>query len=73
MPAVRNPFEPDFAGALLKVLARPRLWKRYSAVRMLQQFAREFRRQVAAQADKLATDLGVWNSSFSTNIWTGCP
>jgi hopanoid biosynthesis associated protein HpnK len=55
LPAVRNPFEPDFASALVKVLARPRLWKRYSAVRMLQQFAKEFRQQVAAHG-LLTTD-----------------
>ncbi len=55
--AVRNPFEPDFAGALVKVLARPRLWKRYSAVRMLRQFSDEFRREV--QRNDMITTQGT--------------
>jgi hopanoid biosynthesis associated protein HpnK len=46
--AIRNPFAPLRPLALAHLFKRPRLWKRYSQVRLLRGLAGDFRRAVAA-------------------------
>ena len=47
--AVRNPFGPRFPLRSSQLLARPNLWKRLAEVRILNQFAGQFRRAVAQE------------------------
>lgn len=58
VPAVRNPFAPVRPLALAHLLRRPRLWTRYSEVRVLRRFADAFRREVEAAG--LATTDGTF-------------
>jgi hopanoid biosynthesis associated protein HpnK len=44
--AIRNPFVPFKALALAHLLRRPKLWVRYSEVKVLHRFAATFRREV---------------------------
>jgi chitin disaccharide deacetylase len=46
--AIRNPFVPIKPLALAHLLRRPRLWTRYSEVKLLRRFHREFRAAVHA-------------------------
>jgi len=52
---VRNPFAPLKPLALAHLVRRPRLWTRYTEVRLLRHFSAEFR-QAVADADMLTTD-----------------
>src|SRR5205814_8338311 len=45
--AVRNPFAPVRPLALAHLMRRPKLWKRYSQVRILRRYETGFRRAVA--------------------------
>jgi predicted glycoside hydrolase/deacetylase ChbG (UPF0249 family) len=58
--AVRNPFAPVAPLALAHLVKRPRLWTRYSEVRLLRRYSAEFRRLVA-EAGMATTDgtLGI--------------
>jgi predicted glycoside hydrolase/deacetylase ChbG (UPF0249 family) len=56
--AVRNPFAPLKPLAFAHLLRRPRLWTRYSEVRVLRAMARNFRRQ--AEAEGLETTDGTF-------------
>ncbi len=58
--AVRNPFAPLAPLALAHLVKRPRLWTRYSEVRLLRRYAADFRRLVA-DAGMATTDgtLGI--------------
>ncbi len=58
--AVRNPFAPLAPLALAHLVKRPRLWTRYSEVRLLRRYAADFRRLVA-EAGMATTDgtLGI--------------
>jgi predicted glycoside hydrolase/deacetylase ChbG (UPF0249 family) len=58
--AVRNPFAPVAPLALAHLVKRPRLWTRYSEVRLLRRYSAEFRRLVA-DAGMVTTDgtLGI--------------
>jgi len=47
--AVRNPFAPLQPMAYAHLLRRPRLWKRYTEVRLLRGWAESFRRAAAAE------------------------
>jgi predicted glycoside hydrolase/deacetylase ChbG (UPF0249 family) len=53
--AVRNPFAPLKPLALAHLLRRPRLWTRYSEVRLLRRFSQNFR-QTVAEAGMITTD-----------------
>jgi hopanoid biosynthesis associated protein HpnK len=53
--AVRNPFAPLKPLALAHLARRPRLWTRYSEVRLLRRFSQEFRKTVAT-AGMITTD-----------------
>ena len=53
--AVRNPFAPLKPLAVAHLLRRPRLWMRYSEVRLLRRFNQEFRQAVEA-AGMVTTD-----------------
>jgi len=53
--AVRNPFAPLRPLALAHLLRRPRLWSRYTEVKLLRHFSSEFRHAVA-DAGVLTTD-----------------
>jgi len=53
--AVRNPFVPLKPLALAHLARRPRLWARYTEVKLLRRFSHEFRRAVA-DAGMLTTD-----------------
>ncbi len=53
--AVRNPFAPLKPLALAHLARRPRLWTRYSEVRLLRRFSQEFRKTVA-DAGMITTD-----------------
>jgi hopanoid biosynthesis associated protein HpnK len=46
VPAIRNPFVPAAAVRASQFAGKPRLWKRYSQVRMLRSFARQFREKL---------------------------
>jgi chitin disaccharide deacetylase len=46
VPAIRNPFVPVAAVRAAQFARRPRLWKRYSQVRALRSFARQFREKL---------------------------
>jgi hopanoid biosynthesis associated protein HpnK len=58
--AVRNPFAPLKPLALAHLVRRPRLWTRYSEVKLLQRFSQNFRR-IVADAGMITTDgtLGI--------------
>ncbi|MGH9600818.1 MAG: ChbG/HpnK family deacetylase [Terriglobales bacterium] len=58
--AVRNPFAPLAPLALAHLVKRPKLWTRYSEVRLLRRYAADFRRLVA-DAGMVTTDgtLGI--------------
>ncbi|MGH9554809.1 MAG: ChbG/HpnK family deacetylase, partial [Terriglobales bacterium] len=58
--AVRNPFAPLAPLALAHLVKRPKLWTRYSEVRLLRRYAGDFRRLVA-EAGMATTDgtLGI--------------
>lgn len=58
--AVRNPFAPVKPLALAHLLRRPRLWSRYTEVKVLRRWAASFRRAVA-EAGLVTTDgtLGI--------------
>jgi predicted glycoside hydrolase/deacetylase ChbG (UPF0249 family) len=58
--AVRNPFAPLAPLALAHLVKRPKLWTRYSQVRVLRRYAADFRRLVA-EAGMATTDgtLGI--------------
>jgi len=58
--AVRNPFAPLAPLALAHLVKRPRLWTRYSEVRLLRRYSADFRRLVA-EAGMVTTDgtLGI--------------
>ncbi len=58
--AVRNPFAPLAPLALAHLVKRPRLWTRYSEVRLLRRYSADFRRLVA-DAGMATTDgtLGI--------------
>lgn len=58
--AVRNPFAPVAPLALAHLVKRPRLWTRYSEVRLLRRYSAEFR-QLVADAGMVTTDgtLGI--------------
>ncbi|MCI0355171.1 MAG: ChbG/HpnK family deacetylase, partial [Acidobacteria bacterium] len=45
--AIRNPFAPLAPLALAHLVQRPKLWTRYSEVRLLRRYAADFRRRVA--------------------------
>ena len=47
--AVRNPFAPIKPLAFAHLARRPRLWTRYSEVKVLRRFVSEFRKEVAAR------------------------
>jgi hopanoid biosynthesis associated protein HpnK len=53
--AVRNPFAPLKPMALANLARRPRLWTRYTEVRLLRHFSAEFR-QAVADAGMVTTD-----------------
>ena len=53
--AVRNPFAPLKPLALAHLVRRPRLWTRYTEVKLLRRFSAEFRKTVA-DAGMLTTD-----------------
>ncbi len=53
--AVRNPFAPLKPLALAHLARRPRLWTRYTEVRLLRHFSQEFRNAVA-DAGMITTD-----------------
>jgi len=53
--AVRNPFVPLKPLALAHLVRRPRLWTRYTEVKLLRRFSADFRRTVA-DAGMLTTD-----------------
>ena len=53
--AVRNPFAPLKPLAMAHLARRPRLWARYSEVRLLRRFSAEFRKTVA-DAGMITTD-----------------
>lgn len=53
--AVRNPFAPLKPLAMAHLLRRPRLWGRYSEVKLLRRFGQEFR-QAVADAGLITTD-----------------
>ena len=55
VPAVRNPFAPIKPLAYASLLRRPRLWKRYTEVKVLRRYADQFRR-AAADAGLATTD-----------------
>ncbi len=58
--AVRNPFAPVAPLALAHLVKRPKLWTRYSEVRLLRRYSAEFRRLVG-EAGMVTTDgtLGI--------------
>jgi chitin disaccharide deacetylase len=53
--AIRNPFAPLKPLAMAHLARRPRLWGRYSEVKLLRRFGEEFRRSVA-DAGMITTD-----------------
>ena len=53
--AVRNPFAPLKPLAMAHLVKRPRLWGRYSEVRLLRHFGEQFRQSIA-DADMITTD-----------------
>lgn len=53
--AVRNPFAPLKPLAMAHLARRPRLWTRYSEIKLLRRFSQEFRETVA-DADIITTD-----------------
>ena len=53
--AVRNPFAPLKPLAMAHLARRPRLWTRYTEVKLLQRFSAQFR-QAVADAGMLTTD-----------------
>jgi len=53
--AVRNPFAPLKPLAMAHLSRRPRLWTRYSEVKLLRRFSQEFR-QTVADAGMITTD-----------------
>ena len=53
--AVRNPFAPLRPLAMAHLVRRPRLWSRYTEVKLLRRFSADFRRTVAG-AGMLTTD-----------------
>lgn len=55
VPAVRNPFAPVKPLAFAHLLRRPKLWTRYSEVKVLRRYADDFRRAVD-DAGLLTTD-----------------
>jgi hopanoid biosynthesis associated protein HpnK len=57
VPAIRNPFVPVSSLRPRQFSRRPRLWKRYSQVRMLNTFSARFRDRM--KRDGLATPDGV--------------
>ena len=60
IPAVRNPFAPAKPFAYATLFRRPRLWTRYTEVKLLRFYANAFRRAVA-EAGLVTTDgtLGI--------------
>ncbi len=58
VPAVRNPFAPLKPLASAHLLRRPRLWTRYSEVRVLRRYAAAFRR--AVETEGMATPDGTF-------------
>jgi chitin disaccharide deacetylase len=46
VPAIRNPYVPAAAVRARQFAGKPRLWKRYTQVRMLRRFAGQFREKV---------------------------
>jgi predicted glycoside hydrolase/deacetylase ChbG (UPF0249 family) len=58
IPAVRNPFVPVKPLAYAHLFRRPRLWTRFSQVKLLRAYADRFRREVAAAG--LATTDGTF-------------
>lgn len=58
IPAVRNPFAPVKPLAYASLFRRPRLWKRYTEVKVLRRYADRFRRAVAEAG--LATTDGTF-------------
>jgi hopanoid biosynthesis associated protein HpnK len=56
--AVRNPFAPIKPLALAHLLRRPRLWTRYSEVKLLRRFGSDFRNTVEAAG--MATTYGTF-------------
>src|SRR5207253_5735941 len=58
IPAVRNPFAPVKPLAYAHLFRRPRLWTRFSQVKLLRAYADRFRREVAAAG--LATTDGTF-------------
>jgi hopanoid biosynthesis associated protein HpnK len=70
VPALRNPFVPVAAVSASRFAGKPRLWKRYSQVRMLRSFARQFRVKVR-RAGLMTPDgvVGVVETgSFNTSL-----
>ena len=53
--AVRNPFAPLKPLAMAHLARRPRLWTRYTEVKLLQRFSAQFR-QAVADAGMITTD-----------------
>ena len=53
--AVRNPFAPLKTLAMAHLLRRPRLWTRYTEVKLLRRFCQAFR-QTVAEAGMITTD-----------------
>lgn len=70
VPAVRNPFVPVSSLRPRQFSRRPRLWKRYGQIRMLNAFANRFRNSM--QRAGLATPDGVLGvietGSFDTSL-----
>ena len=70
VPAIRNPFVPTSSLRPRAFSRRPRLWKRYSQVRMLNTFATRFRERMKRAG--LATPDGVLGvietGSFDTSL-----
>jgi chitin disaccharide deacetylase len=69
--ALRNPFTPVAVLRLAPYVRRPRLWKRYSEVRVLQALSSKFKRMVA-EAGLVTTDgtLGiVVTGALDQDIW----